>query len=213
VTRKAPGFRLSAADLAGRLIIGDSPRQTRTWKGQFLGLALYQQALTAHQVLGHYQSWMEVGRPELMPDDRGVALYLFNEHQGNIVHSQIGAGSLYIPEKYTVLDQIRLEPVWEEFAMSSSYWSAVVKNIVGFVPLGFCFYVYWSVARPLRKPALATMLLGAAVSFAIEFLQSYLPTRESGTTDLITNTAGTAVGILLYRVIYNFRPTTLVPRL
>jgi hypothetical protein len=205
VVQASPGFRLSTADLEGRLILGDSPRQTRSWKGQFLGLAFYKQALTPHQVLNHYQNWMRVGQPELKADDLCVGLYLFNEHAGTVAHSQIGSGSLHIPEKYTVLDKVRLEPLWQEFEMSRSYWGAVVKNIVGFIPFGFCFYGYWLVMRPLTKPALATIMLGGAVSFAIEFLQSYLPTRESGTTDLITNTAGTALGILLYRFILTWR--------
>lgn len=199
LAQTARGLHLAAADLAGRIIVGDSPRQTRSWKGKFMGLAFYGQALTRERVLKHYVSWKKAGRPELITEDRSVALYLFNEHTGSVAHSQIGSGNLNIPKTYTVLDKVRLEPAWEEFEMSRSYWSAVEKNIIGFVPFGFCFYGYWLVARPIRKPALVTIVLGAAVSFTIEFLQSYLPTRESGMSDLVTNTLGTALGVLLYR--------------
>ncbi len=199
LVQTARGFQFSAADFAGRIIIGDSPRQPRSWKGKLMGLAFYGQALTGQQVLEHYVRWNRAGRPEPMIADRTIALYLFDEHIGSVAHSQIGSGSLYIPETYTVLDKVRLEPAWEEFEMSRSYWSAVEKNIVGFIPFGFCFYGYWVIARPIRKPTLVTIVLGAAVSFTIEFLQSYLPTRASGMTDLVTNTLGTAVGILIYR--------------
>ena len=202
LAQKAPGVRLSTADVAGRVIVGDSPRQTQSWKGEFLGLAFYEQALTGRQVLNHYQSWIKAGRPDLMTDDRGVALYPFNERTGRAVHSQIGFGSLDMPEKYTVVDKICLEPIWHEFEMSRGYWDAALKNIIGFIPLGFCFYAYWKAARRLRMPALATIAMGAAVSFTIEFLQCYLPTRDSGTTDLVTNTAGTALGILLHRTVF-----------
>lgn len=203
LARTAPGSWLSASDLAGRVIVGDSPWHTRTWRGQFFGLAFYEQALTADRVINHYQSWVKTGRPGTT-DDRNIALYLFRERRGNVVHSETGSGSLYFPDKYMVLDKVHMEPVWDEYEMSRNYWDAVLKNVVGFIPLGFCFYPYWTVAHRFSKGTLTTIVLGAAVSLTIEFLQSYLPTRESGVTDLITNTAGTAIGILLYRMILTF---------
>ena len=202
LAQNAPGLRLSTADITGQVIVGDSRGQSSSWKGQFLGLAFYERALSATQVRRHYRSWTRAGQPELVTDDRGVVLYLFNERQGQVVRSQIGSGRLSIPEKYTVVDKICLEPLWQEFEASRGYRSAVIKNIVGFMPLGFCFYAYWKLVRPLRKPALVTIALGAAVSFTIELLQCYLPTRDSGMTDIITNTAGTSLGILLHRITF-----------
>ena len=82
--------------------------------------------------------------------------------------------------------------------MSRSYWESVLKNIVGFIPLGFCFYAYFSLVRHYQRAGLTTVILGFAVSLTIEVLQAYLPTRDSGTTDLITNTLGTWLGIMVY---------------
>lgn len=45
----------------------------------------------------------------------------------------------------------------------------------------------------------ATVLLGTLFSLAIEIVQFYIPTRDSGTTDILTNTLGTVIGITLYR--------------
>jgi hypothetical protein len=194
-----PDFQLSTKDLTGRLIVGDSPGQTDSWSGELLGLAIYRSALTPAQVLRHYQTWTGGGRPEIGGDEHNLALYLFGEHTGQIVHDSAGSGmNLYIPEKYVVLDQIFLEPFWKEFNMSRSYWEAVMKNIVGFIPFGFCFYACLS-AHKVKQAAIATVILGTLTSVTIEVLQVYLPTRDSGTTDIFTNTLGTWIGIMVYR--------------
>jgi glycopeptide antibiotics resistance protein len=85
--------------------------------------------------------------------------------------------------------------------MSREYLSAVMKNIVGFVPLGFCFYPFlW--LRQGRGTMLLTIVAGTVVSLTIEILQAFLPTRDSGMTDVFTNTMGTWIGALLYRRVY-----------
>jgi hypothetical protein len=199
LARRAPQFRLPANQFTGRIVLGGSPGQEDSWKGRMLGFAIYDRELTQPQLLRHYETWTQTGRPDIPKDEGNVALYLFDEHAGNVVHSRVNSGAdLSIPEKYVVLDQIFLEPFWKEFSMSQSYWSAALKNIVGFIPLGFCFFARLFVARRVKRPALTAILLGALVSLMIEILQAYLPTRDSGTTDIITNTLGTGVGVALF---------------
>jgi glycopeptide antibiotics resistance protein len=194
-------FRLPAQGFTGQLVLGDSPGQTDSWSGQLLGLAIYGRELTGPQVLRHYETWTRKGQPDLFGDENNTALYLFNERAGNIVHNQARSGpDLYIPEKYEVLDKIFLEPFWKEFSMSRSYWKAALKNIVGFIPFGFCVYPCLS-AHKFRRAALATVILGTLVSLTIEVVQGYLPTRDSGTTDLFTNTLGTYIGVVSFKVI------------
>ncbi len=201
----APRFPLSARDFTGRLVLGDSPRQPDSWSGQLFGLAIYHRQLTAAQVLHNYVTWTQTGRPEIAEDERNSALYLFDEHTGDVVRDKARSGvDLYIPERYQVLDKIALEPFWTEFSMSQSYWRGALKNIVGFIPLGFCFYAYLATLLPLKRAALVTVALGTAVSFTIEILQAFLPTRDSGTTDLITNTLGTWVGVASYNLLAPF---------
>jgi hypothetical protein len=70
-----------------------------------------------------------------------------------------------------------------------------------FVPFGF------GLAAKLRekgksgaKVLLFTVLAGALLSYCIEFLQIYIPTRDSGWEDLFTNTTGAVVGYFLFEV-------------
>ena len=197
--RVAPDVQLSTKDLTGRLVVGDSPGQPDSWSGEMLGVAIYRRELTATQVLRHYQTWTDGGRPEIGGDERNLALFLLGEGSGRIVHDSAGSGvNLYLPEKYIVLDQIFLEPFWKEFRMSRSYWGAVLKNIVGFIPFGFCFYACLS-AHKMKSAALLTVILGTLTSVTIEVLQVFLPTRDSGMSDIFTNTLGTWIGMMAFR--------------
>jgi VanZ like family/Concanavalin A-like lectin/glucanases superfamily len=199
VPAKSAGFRLPATDFAGRLILGDAPGQADSWSGMLLGAAVYQQELTAAEVLKHYQTWTQQGRPAIDASQRCRALYLFDERAGTVVHNRVAPDvDLQIPARYMVVDKKFLEPIWEEFSWSRAYVSAALKNIVGFLPVGFVFFAYLSGVRGIRRAALVTVLLGTLTSLTIEVLQGVLPNRDSGTTDILTNTLGTWLGVLLY---------------
>ncbi len=194
-------FPISSRDFAGKLIIGNSPRAGDNWRGQVRGLAVYDDALAPAQVRQDFETWSRKGRPDISGTDRPVALYLFDEHSGNVIHNQVpGETDLYIPDHYVLVDQAFLRPFWVEYYPGWGYWKSVILiNVVGFMPLGFLFCAYFSLSGRIRRPALATILLGFTVSLTIECLQTFLPTRDSGTTDLITNTLGTCLGVWIYQ--------------
>ena len=201
LARTAPNFPLSSQDFDGELVIATLPKVDDSWSGLLRGLAFYDQELSPAQVVHHYETWIEKGRPDVSENERPVALYLFDERAGRVIHNQVPSGTdLYIPDRYLVLDQALLRPFWEEFHPTWSYWEDLLVNIAGFVPFGFLFCASFSLAGRVKRPALVTILLGFTVSLTIETLQSFLPTRDSGTTDLITNTLGTCFGVWLYRL-------------
>jgi glycopeptide antibiotics resistance protein len=198
----APAFTLFTNDFKGRFVLGDSPGQPDSWKGRLFGLAIYGWRLEKAEVLHNYAIWKQNGRPELPQDERNLALYLFDERKGNVVLDKAHSGvNLYIPEKYEVMEKFVLEPFWAEFTMSRSYWRAALKNIVGFIPFGMSFCAYFSIVRPARRATLLTVVLGLSVSLTIEVLQAFLPNRDSGTSDLITNTLGTWLGAVSFRLL------------
>jgi VanZ like protein/concanavalin A-like lectin/glucanase superfamily protein len=198
LVKNFPSFAFSRGDLTGQLILGNAASTTYTWPGQFKGLAVYDRELTAGEVSQHYAMWTENRQADLVKSEGVVALYLFNEGRGNVVHSQVASAPvLLIPRRFLVVHRWFLEPFWKEFHPGWSYCKDVGVNIAGFIPLGFFFCSYFSFVRRIERPALITLTAGFLVSLTIEVLQSFLPTRDSGTTDLITNTFGTALGAML----------------
>ncbi len=199
LTRKFPDFRISSHDLTGQLLLGNAPMGTNPWSGQLKGLAIYDRELTADEVSQHYTRWTKNTQADFAESEGLVALYLFNEGKGSVVHNQIDSRTdLLIPERFFVLHEQFLEPPWSEFFPTWSYWRNIGINIAGFVPLGFFFCLYFSSVRKIKRVVVVTVVLGFIVSLTIEVLQSFLPTRDSGMTDLITNTSGTALGAMMW---------------
>jgi hypothetical protein len=199
LVKKAPDFRFTTGDLSGRLVVGNSPSNTHTWSGQLREIAFFDRELSADDAARHFRN-LDKSEPSVAAGDNAAALlYRFDEGVGKVVHNLGGregsAADLLIPERFFVLHEQFLESPRSEFHGGWKYWKNVGINIVGFVPLGLFLYAYFS-SRKNKRALVATIVLGFVVSLTIEVLQSFLPTRDSGTTDLITNTLGTAVGAI-----------------
>jgi hypothetical protein len=194
-------FRFSSHDLAGKLVLGNSPVTTHEWSGQIRTLAIYSRALAPLEVSQHYESWTRGESTGIAAGERVLAFYTFHERTGNLVRNQVDPSTdLLIPDRFFVLQPRFLERPWDEFRNDWNYWQDFAINIAGFVPLGVLFYGYFLLLRRTAHPAAATIFLGFLTSLTIEVLQYFLPTRDSGMTDLFTNTLGTAVGVALYRL-------------
>ena len=187
-------------NFSGRLVLANSPNVSDSWSGRILGLAIYRRQLSSAEVVQHYETWTRNGPPIVVQGEAPAALYLFNEREGSIVRNHVNASTnLVVPSHYMVLHPPLLASFRRTYKATWGYWTDVVINIVGFVPLGFCLFAYLSSLRSVRLAAMATIAFGFATSFTIEILQAFLPTRSSDTTDIITNTLGTVIGVALYR--------------
>jgi hypothetical protein len=197
VIKKAANFKFSSRDLTGQLVVGNAPNTNNSWSGRLNGLAIYDRELSPSEVLRHFEdrandNASNIGNDELVAD------YNFNEGQGSIIRSAASsAPSLRIPERFFVIHQPFLERPWDEFRPDWNYWQDVAVNIAGFIPFGFCFRAYFSLIRKTRRATWFTIAMGFTTSLTIEVSQAFMPTRDSGMTDLITNTFGTALGALL----------------
>ena len=196
--KKAPGFGISSQDLTGQLVIGNPPSTSYNWSGQIKGLAIYDRELTSGEVSGSLADWTNAGQSHSAKSANIVARYDFNEGSGNVVHNRVNsATNLLIPERFFLLHEQFLERPWDEYQPGWHYWKNVLVNVVGFIPLGFCFRAYFFTIAKFKRATLVTIVFGFAVSLTIEVLQAFLPTRDSGMTDLFTNTLGTALGAIL----------------
>jgi VanZ family protein len=194
-----PDFDLSCKDFSGELILGGSLTIAHSWPGKLLGLAIYGQELTPQQVSQHFAMWTHNAPPESFANDHPHAFYSFSERAGSVVHNRVASSpDLYIPRIFRVPRKKMLTPPWEEFSPDLSYVSDLLINIAGFAPFGFFLFGYLTWNRRWNRAALTTVLLGALLSLTVEILQEYLITRRSGMTDLITNTLGTGVGVILW---------------
>jgi hypothetical protein len=74
-------------------------------------------------------------------------------------------------------------------------------NILLFVPFGFGLAEKLGEKVRSRLAILAaTFLAGVLLSYFIEFVQAYIPSRDSGWRDIITNSSGSAVGFFLFEL-------------
>lgn len=84
-------------------------------------------------------------------------------------------------------------------------WFDVISNVLGYMPLGFflCLGLIRNQTRqPIkqwvsRHPVLTAFVLGSALSWCLEALQSYLPVRVPSRLDGVLNALGAWVGAVL----------------
>jgi hypothetical protein len=188
-------FRLAADDFTGTMVVANSPIGNNSWTGVFKGIAVYRSSLAPKEVAQHYQVWSK-GDPAELAAQGAETLYLFRDGSGRIVHNagRAKGPDLFIPSHYLILHPQFLTPFWKELSFSRSFFKNVALNIIAFVPAGLLFNAFFFTTRFKQRSVWIAIFLGAALSLTIEVLQYFLPMRDSGTLDLITNTLGTAIG-------------------
>ncbi len=185
-----------------RLILGNSSTGESYWNGNLLGLAVYNRVLSSDQVFKNYETWTGKVPRSISADDGCLGMFPFNERTGTKVHNEINAiDTLTIPKIFTPVQRKILSPLGSEFRWNLSFFQDIATNFFGFIPFGFFFYALsLKISRLRRLPAfLLIAVLGTGLSFTIELIQAYLPTRDSSLTDVFMNSAGTILGIAAYQ--------------
>jgi VanZ family protein len=197
--RVLPKFIFTKSDLSGQIVIGTSAIEYHPWRGEIRGLAVYSKELAPDEVLRNYENW--TARGDAGEDLKGtIARYTFTERTGDEIHNTVASGTdLEIPRSFFIPYKPMLESPAKEFEANRTYLKDLLLNIAGFVPVGFLVCAYLGVTGSGKHAIVYAILVGGILSFVIEVLQFYIPSRGSGITDIVTNTLGAALGALLAR--------------
>ena len=194
----------SSGSLRGlHLLLGNAPQAGNGWTGEILGVAIHDRFLHPDEVMRNFLSWKE-GRNGPEPAREGLLLrYTFEEGEGGKVLDHSGWGNdLLIPPTPKFRSRV-LAPIETTILRCGPFLEDSVINIAGFIPFGFFLCNWLAGARRLAAPllALAGVLAGGSLSLFIELVQSQIPVRTSSVADLINNTLGAGLGVLLYVVL------------
>lgn len=104
------------------------------------------------------------------------------------------------------LSQINLTPLVETFKLRQApaqldYWYNLYGNILWFIPFGW----FKSGLTVKKNAAMIIVGQGALLSLGIETAQFILGTGMADIDDLIFNTLGALIGVILYQVVKRFK--------
>lgn len=190
-------FARAGEPFGGVLVAGSGPPWEVPWSGVVRALVLWQRMLTPDEISmraawdGSAGSLVDVHAEGL------IAAYRFDTNDGRIRDLSGRSGALLLPDLFKPPQRSLLAPV--DLAEWKTAWFAadVLLNIGGFAVFGYLLVMVVPRRRRTLGIVALAALAGVALSFAFEFAQVYMVTRNSSLQDLILNGAGTLAGALL----------------
>lgn len=88
---------------------------------------------------------------------------------------------------------MRFLPYWPDHLDKGD----VLQNLLVYAPFGLLCTLWLVRSMPVAAAAFMAIVLGSLVSFSVECLQQFNPTRVASTVDIVMNGLGTAGGALL----------------
>jgi hypothetical protein len=197
-TENHPGVRLLKENetLDGhKVYFGNSPDLECPWAGIIRAFAIYGKAWTLDRVVE--RQGLRAGGLWPCGGDPGVAVacYRFDSLKGeSILDLSSSANDLRKPVHLVFEKQPFGLPAGDSFSVSD-----LTLNLLGFMPLGFllCLRLLRFGRRTVKNCQIYSVAAGFAVSLLIELTQVWLPSRDSSALDLVSNTAGTAIGAFI----------------
>ncbi|KMQ51151.1 hypothetical protein CHISP_1857 [Chitinispirillum alkaliphilum] len=189
-----------------QMILGNSPSGIHSWKGIISSLALYSDRLPIYLLREHYHRYL-LGLFHYAEFYPPFLHYALCETENFVSVDKTGQNNLVVPENFITVKRGFLVPFWEDFVPNRYYYIDILVNFFGFLPFGaVAFSFFYHLIKKAHKAVALSVLLGFLISFSIETVQIFLPTRHSQMIDLLMNTFGAFAGALL---LYKLRIYTL----
>ena len=185
---------------SGRYLLGNSPKLRNGWWGEIKGLAIYGRVLMPEEIATHSKEVARRGMSGLAGAPGCLALYPFDEGEGNKAKSILGdSRPLLIPESRNAFAGTMFSLQVRDIRIDSFPVADFLKNIIFFMPFGILLTVIIlnKYSMGFFAIAVAVTLTGGLLSYLIEYLQLFLPTRSSGLEDFFGNILGSGLGMLL----------------
>jgi VanZ family protein len=192
--KKAVRQKIGAIDYAAwnntyPLTLGSHADGKFGWKGIFYQLAVLDRPSTSEALKNSNI---------LFQDTTAVLRYTFDERNGTTVidHSRRAPATLtwpatFAPYRLTVLQSPR--EYWPD--PRRPFVKDILANIVLYLPIGYLLSAMVRQQYPTSFTVAMPVFSSALVSFVIEILQAYLPTRYSSSMDVIVNSLGAGIGV------------------
>jgi hypothetical protein len=185
---------------SGGFLIGNSPRGKNGWMGEIKGLAVYDRILKPDEIAKHSWEVMQKGMSVLVKKPGCIALYPFNEGEGNIAKGILSKHRpFFIPVSQNSLGMTMLDLPHKDMRVFGYSKSDFLENIVFFVPFGILLSVI--IIKKYKTSYFITFLIitlgGGILSCVIEGFQVYLPERVPGFADIFGNILGSVFGMLI----------------
>jgi VanZ family protein len=195
--------RISDWDTSYVMVIGNEATGNRPWFGKIYKMAIYDMTLSHREILRNYQAgivdtpgWTV---PALHRLEGPVALYLFDEGEGDIVRDRSGlkpALDIQIPREIQVNNKVFLRAPYQNFVLNTHTMKDVLLNTGCFIPFGFLLHaVMKRKSRTSLQAMGAVIILGVLFTISVESIQYFIESRSSSLTDVINNTIGMMLGI------------------